>query len=71
MQDVLLFELSHKKIPNPLLFSSKSVQKFPLQNLVPGKAIRFFLDLSATNERVPWPENKLSRIINEVIHNQG
>ena len=69
-QDVLLFELFHKNIPNPLLFSFKSAQKFSRQNspvrkkTVPAshsteRAIRCFPDRSTTNQCAPWPENYL------------
>ena len=67
-QDVLLFELFQRTLPNPFLFSFKSTLKFSRQNLqvrkkaycprtAPGRAIHLFLDLSATNQRAPWSKN--------------
>ena len=57
-QDVIVWTFP-RNIPKPLLFSPKSAQKFSRQNLqllvhkkaycpltAPGRAIRFFLDLS-------------------------
>ena len=57
-QDVFNVRTFPTNIPNPLLFLSKSAQKFSRQNLlvrkkVAGRAIRFFPDLSATNQRAP------------------
>ena len=74
--DVLLFDvlLFPTDIPNPLLFLPKSAQKCYRQNVQvrkkahcsltsPGRAIRFFPDLSATNQHALRSENKLSHII--------
>ena len=63
-QDVLLFEHFLKNIPNTHNISSKSIAKFSRQKLLVRKksvqpthsarrAIRFYLDLSATNQRAP------------------
>ena len=65
-QDVLLFELFHKNITNPLLFSSKSAQKFSRQNVrvrkkaycpltTPGGQYAFFQTYISkqTNQRAP------------------
>ena len=61
LQNVLLLELFHKNISNPLLFSSKSAQTFSRQNLpvwkkaycsltAPGRAIRFFQPISVRHD---------------------
>ena len=70
-QDVIVWTFP-RNIPKPLLFSPKSAQKFSRQNLqllvhkkaycpltAPGRAIRFFLDLSATSQH----RHDLSHII--------
>ena len=52
-QDVLLFELIQRTLPNPFLFHLNQLRNFPAKTYssrtAPGRAIRFFPDLSATN----------------------
>ena len=67
-QDVLLFELFQRTFPNPHLFSSKSAQKC-LPSHSAGKAIRFFPDVSATNQSAPVMTWKQAQPYNTFIYN--
>ena len=77
---------SSLRIPFKVFFlqEAKSSKMFSCQNIWPvrknahcprpapcRRAIRFFPDLSASNQRAPWPENKLSNIISVLTNNNS